>query len=502
MRYGRWLTVIAGAMAASTLIGMTTTTLAWGQSLVEDQRLLPGTKIAGVDVGERTADDAADEVRAHIEAQLETEVELTAAGERWVVSAADLDAEPDIESAIAEALARTEAAGLLELSRLRLMNAGADIAVEVETGIDADRLHSFVATIAEEIDRAPRDATLDWNGGRIELTDSRTGRTLVRDDAANRIESVLLGPATEAELPVRTTDPAVATEALAPVADELHDLVNAALDRKITITVEDLERTVTPRELDVTPDIDTLLEQARTDVPDTAPTFELPDAPGDVPLHVPDDAIDEVVAELASEVDQPARDAQLDWSSGALQIVDARTGRSLDTASAHAQITDAIRGTTAQVELEVSTTQPSVTADDYDHVLYLRVDQRTLRYYRDGEVVREWPVAVGQPSNPTPTGVFTVGAKRVDPTWTNPAPDGWGSDMPEIVGPGPDNPMGPRAINWNQNGRDTLIRFHGTNNPDSIGTAASRGCVRLYNDDVRELFDLVPQGATIVSTGR
>ena len=97
MRYGRWLTVIAGAMAASALIGMTTTTLAWGQSLVEDERLLPGTMIAGVDVGERTADDAADEVRAHIEAQLETDVELTAAGERWVTSAADLDAEPDIE---------------------------------------------------------------------------------------------------------------------------------------------------------------------------------------------------------------------------------------------------------------------------------------------------------------------------------------------------------------------------------------------------------------------
>lgn len=204
--------------------------------------------------------------------------------------------------------------------------------------------------------------------------------------------------------------------------------------------------------------------------------------------------------ELTDEVERTARDAQLDWSSGQLDIIQDRSGRSLDTAAAREQIIEAIRGGSDRVQLDTTTRQPAVTTGDDEHVLLLHLDRRELQLYRDGEVVRAWPVAVGQPSNPTPTGVFTVGAKRIDPTWTNPAPDGWGADLPEVVGPGPDNPMGPRALNWNRDGRDTLIRFHGTNEPASIGQAASRGCVRMHTDDVIELYDVVPTGTTIVST--
>jgi hypothetical protein len=94
----------------------------------------------------------------------------------------------------------------------------------------------------------------------------------------------------------------------------------------------------------------------------------------------------------------------------------------------------------------------------------------------------------------------TVGAKRFEPTWSNPALDRWGRDMPARIGPGPDNPLGVRALNWNRpGGGDTLIRFHGTPNEASIGTASSNGCVRMFNADVTELYDLVPSGVTILS---
>ena len=117
-------------------------------------------------------------------------------------------------------------------------------------------------------------------------------------------------------------------------------------------------------------------------------------------------------------------------------------------------------------------------------------------------MVRTWPVAVGTGGSPTPTGTFTVGAKRFEPTWVNPARDRWGADLPARIGPGPDNPLGLRALNWNRvGGGDTLIRFHGTPNEDSIGEAASNGCVRMFNDDVIELYDLVPSGAMIISIG-
>jgi lipoprotein-anchoring transpeptidase ErfK/SrfK len=162
-------------------------------------------------------------------------------------------------------------------------------------------------------------------------------------------------------------------------------------------------------------------------------------------------------------------------------------------------IAEALTAGRRTVELPVTITEPDRTADAYEHVLLVRQDERRLYHYADGEIAADWPVAIGGGGSPTPTGLFRVGAKRHSPSWHNPDPDGWGEDMPEYIGPGPDNPLGLRALNWNHHGSDTLIRFHGTANVQSIGERASQGCVRLTNDDVVELFDRVPSGTPIVS---
>ncbi len=63
---------------------------------------------------------------------------------------------------------------------------------------------------------------------------------------------------------------------------------------------------------------------------------------------------------------------------------------------------------------------------------------------------------------------------------------------------GPDNPLGARAMYLFQNGRDTLYRIHGTNEPKSIGTAVSSGCIRMLNADVIDLYNRVPIGTKVV----
>jgi hypothetical protein len=63
---------------------------------------------------------------------------------------------------------------------------------------------------------------------------------------------------------------------------------------------------------------------------------------------------------------------------------------------------------------------------------------------------------------------------------------------------GSDNPLGARALYLFQNGRDTLYRIHGTNEPRSIGQAVSSGCIRLLNADVIDLYDRVPVGTRVV----
>jgi lipoprotein-anchoring transpeptidase ErfK/SrfK len=100
------------------------------------------------------------------------------------------------------------------------------------------------------------------------------------------------------------------------------------------------------------------------------------------------------------------------------------------------------------------------------------------------------------------SGRAEIAAKRAWPVWTPPAE--MVLRQPEIapyrngMPPGLENPLGARALYIYQNGRDTLYRLHGTNDPASIGQAVSSGCVRLINQDVIDLFQRVPTGTPVV----
>lgn len=70
--------------------------------------------------------------------------------------------------------------------------------------------------------------------------------------------------------------------------------------------------------------------------------------------------------------------------------------------------------------------------------------------------------------------------------------------IPIRIPPGDDNPLGARALYLYQTGRDTLYRIHGTSEPWTIGTEASSGCIRMFNEDVIALYDQVRVGAKVV----
>jgi lipoprotein-anchoring transpeptidase ErfK/SrfK len=92
-------------------------------------------------------------------------------------------------------------------------------------------------------------------------------------------------------------------------------------------------------------------------------------------------------------------------------------------------------------------------------------------------------------------GVSTVTDKREWPDWTPPAemlrrrPD-----LPHHMHGGPANPLGARAMYLG----DTMYRIHGSNEPHTIGTAATSGCIRLTNEDVIDLYNRVKIGATVI----
>lgn len=122
--------------------------------------------------------------------------------------------------------------------------------------------------------------------------------------------------------------------------------------------------------------------------------------------------------------------------------------------------------------------------------LVLSLSDRRVYVYRGDELEASFPAAIGRTGWETPTGEFEVFSMVENPGWTNPFTE-------EIVPPGPNNPLGDRWIAFWSDGNN-LIGFHGTPNRDSVGRAASHGCVRLYNEDVRQLYAMVDVGTVVV----
>lgn len=121
--------------------------------------------------------------------------------------------------------------------------------------------------------------------------------------------------------------------------------------------------------------------------------------------------------------------------------------------------------------------------------LVLRLSERMVYVYQGNSLKISYPVAVGKSGWETPTGQFKVMAMLKDPGWTNPFTG-------EVVSAGADNPLGERWIQFWTDG-ENAIGFHGTPSRESVGRAASHGCVRMYNEDVRELYALVLLGTPV-----
>lgn len=216
---------------------------------------------------------------------------------------------------------------------------------------------------------------------------------------------------------------------------------------------------------------------------------------GDVVVSEPVEGVERLVEQIADSTDTPARDAKLRYDRTSYSVTPEAEGRRVDRPKARARILAALSGGPDVVDVPVDALRPKVTRASFRQVLFLRQSEHRLMYYIDGQLVRSYVVATGTGNYPTPTGVFRVTAKRPKPTWVNPDPSGWGRDLPARIGPGPNNPLGLRALNWSASG----IRFHGTANVDSLGRDASHGCVRLSNPEIVDLYELVGVGAAIIS---
>lgn len=123
--------------------------------------------------------------------------------------------------------------------------------------------------------------------------------------------------------------------------------------------------------------------------------------------------------------------------------------------------------------------------------LEITLSRRQVALYRGNTLLKTYPIAVGKPGWETPTGTFKVENKIKDPSWMNPS----SHDM-VIPGGDPENPLGRFWIGFWTNGK-SWIGFHGTPKPQSVGRAASHGCIRMHHQDIEDLFQQVAIGTPV-----
>jgi len=108
-----------------------------------------------------------------------------------------------------------------------------------------------------------------------------------------------------------------------------------------------------------------------------------------------------------------------------------------------------------------------------EYVIFIEIEDKTLYLLEDGQCIKKYPISSGKSGTPSPIGYWKIISKD---TWG----EGFGGRWMGLNVP------------WGKYG------IHGTTKPGSIGYAASHGCIRMYSDDVKELYKIVPHGTRVV----
>lgn len=136
---------------------------------------------------------------------------------------------------------------------------------------------------------------------------------------------------------------------------------------------------------------------------------------------------------------------------------------------------------------------PEEFISSFTNLIIINLPEMRL-YYLKEKTFFTAPVGIGEEGNLPPLGIYTIIKKQERPTWY-PPPSIRSEDptLPEIIPPGPDNPLGDYALYLSRG----LYAIHGTNKVYSIGRRTTHGCIRLYPEDIKFLFDNTPIGTLV-----
>ncbi len=288
----------------------------------------------------------------------------------------------------------------------------------------------------------------------------------------------------------------------AQAIEAVQHTVDERLAHPLTVRAASGKWRTTPAELGRTADVEAAVEQALQASDSvgfiTRVWHRLREQPVgisvDLTLTGGSTGVADLVSSIAQDVAQTPRNASVSVVEGQVSFVHSRPGHSLGANIATTRLQAALDEGAPAVRLPVRTIKPRVPDAKIGKTIIVDRTTNMLSLYDGFDLEKTYHVATAAAGYVTPPGEWTIIDKRENPTWTNPAPDTWGADLPAFIPAGPGNPLGTRALYLDAPG----IRIHGTSDVGSIGTNASHGCIRMLMSEVEEIYPLVPIGSRVI----
>jgi lipoprotein-anchoring transpeptidase ErfK/SrfK len=156
---------------------------------------------------------------------------------------------------------------------------------------------------------------------------------------------------------------------------------------------------------------------------------------------------------------------------------------------------------TTVVDAGLLRTEVAWKGDEKPGSIVVKISERHLYLVEAGGKALRYGIGVGRSAGANFRGTGVIARKEKWPHWTPT------ENMKEAIplyrhyasgmNGGPENPLGARALYLYRDGHDTFFRLHGTSEPESIGQAVSSGCIRLFNQDIIDLYNRVPVGTHV-----
>jgi hypothetical protein len=197
----------AGALAGATV--------SYAEGL--DGRLLPGTVVAGVDVGSMTQAEALDAVRAAVAEDLDREITVRWRKQRWTTTPRRLGARTDARAVIAEVAAAQQGQTWQQWAEMRWLGRRAEDTADITVARNEAGVKRLAAAVARQVDTAPRDADVAVVRGNLELTHAEKGRKVAKARLARRLSAAVDAGRRRVNAPVRVLQPEVRDSAFRQV---------------------------------------------------------------------------------------------------------------------------------------------------------------------------------------------------------------------------------------------------------------------------------------------